>query len=145
MIRFAETFRDRQKVYTLCRQLSWSHFRNLIYIGDPLAREFFIEKCRLERLSVRALQKKNSMRFFLFPRPGWTRRPSGGSGRFTTTAWLDEITRWILGIYLVAARIFSRSCYQNEDHTCPNPCPIRNECIRNLCRRSQPAGWIAGR
>ena len=48
MIRFAETFRERQKVYTLCRQLSWSHFRSIFYIGDPLAREFYTEMCRLK-------------------------------------------------------------------------------------------------
>jgi len=40
MIRFAEIFPDRSIVHSLSGQLSWTHFRNLIYIEDPLAREF---------------------------------------------------------------------------------------------------------
>ncbi|MDO9323620.1 MAG: DUF1016 N-terminal domain-containing protein, partial [Methanoregula sp.] len=49
MIHFVEAFPDRKKVYTLCRQLSWSHFRTILYVKDPLAREFYTEMCRLER------------------------------------------------------------------------------------------------
>jgi predicted nuclease of restriction endonuclease-like (RecB) superfamily len=73
MIRFAETFTERQKVYTLCRQLSWSHFRSIFYIEDPLAREFYIEICRLERWSVRVLQEK--IRGMLFERTALSRKP----------------------------------------------------------------------
>ena len=46
MIHFVEAFPDRKKVYTLCRQLSWSHFRSLLSIEDSLAREFYTEMCR---------------------------------------------------------------------------------------------------
>jgi len=73
MIRFTETFPDRQKVYTLCRQLSWSHFRSIFYIEDPLAREFYTEMCRLERWSVRVLQEK--IRGMLFERTALARKP----------------------------------------------------------------------
>lgn len=73
MIRFTETFPDRQKVYTLCRQLSWSHFRSIFYIEDPLAREFYTEMCRLERWSVRVLQEK--IRGMLFERTAVSRKP----------------------------------------------------------------------
>lgn len=73
MIRFAETFRERQKVYTLCRQLSWSHFRSIFYIGDPLAREFYTEMCRLERWSVRVLQEK--IRGMLYERTALSKKP----------------------------------------------------------------------
>ncbi len=58
MIRFAEIFPERTIIHTLCGQLSWSHFRLLIYIEDPLARGFYTEMCRLERWSVRTLQAK---------------------------------------------------------------------------------------
>ena len=47
-IEFAEVFPDRSIVHSLSGQLSWSHFRNIIYIEDPLAREFYTEMCRHE-------------------------------------------------------------------------------------------------
>ena len=56
MIRFAEVFPDEQIVYALRRQLTWTHFRELIAIDDPLKREFYAEMCRAERWSTRTLQ-----------------------------------------------------------------------------------------
>jgi len=44
-----------QIVSTLSRQLAWSHFLELIYLKDPLARDFYAEMCRIERT---ALSKK---------------------------------------------------------------------------------------
>lgn len=38
IIRFAEVFADEEIVSTLWRQLSWSHFREIIYRKDPLQR-----------------------------------------------------------------------------------------------------------
>jgi predicted nuclease of restriction endonuclease-like (RecB) superfamily len=73
MIHFAETFPDRRIIYTLCRQLSWSHFRNIIYIDDPLAREFYTEMCRLERWSIRTLQAK--IQGMLFERTALSKKP----------------------------------------------------------------------
>jgi predicted nuclease of restriction endonuclease-like (RecB) superfamily len=58
MIRFAETFPDREIVYAMSRQLSWTHFRQIIYLTDPLQREFYTQMCRLERWSTRTLQDK---------------------------------------------------------------------------------------
>lgn len=40
MIRFAEVYQDETIVSTLSRQLSWSHFLDLIYIDEPLKRDF---------------------------------------------------------------------------------------------------------
>ena len=72
-LRAAETFRDEQIVYTLCRQLSWSHLRILMYVEDPLKRDFYTEICRLERWSVRQLQERmNSM---LYERSAISRKP----------------------------------------------------------------------
>ena len=73
MIRFAEVFPDRSIVHSLSGQLSWTHFRNLIYIEDPLAREFYTGMCRLERWSVRVLQEK--IRGMLFERTALSRKP----------------------------------------------------------------------
>ena len=38
--RFAEIYPDQQIVSTLSRQLHWSHFLELIYLKEPLARDF---------------------------------------------------------------------------------------------------------
>lgn len=73
MIRFAEIFPERTIIHTLCGQLSWSHFRLIIYIGDPLAREFYTEMCRLERWSVRTLQAK--IQGMLFERTALSKKP----------------------------------------------------------------------
>lgn len=58
MVHFAEVFPDKEIVYTLSRQLGWSHFRQIMYLKDELRRQFYAEMCRLERWSVRTLQKK---------------------------------------------------------------------------------------
>jgi predicted nuclease of restriction endonuclease-like (RecB) superfamily len=72
-LNFAEIFADEQIVYTLCRQLTWSHLRLLVYMEDPLKREFYIEMCKLEHWSVRQLQERiNSM---LYERTAISRKP----------------------------------------------------------------------
>lgn len=58
MLRFYEAYPDEKIVHTLCGQLGWSHFRQLIYIEDPLKRQFYTELCRIERWSSRLLDKK---------------------------------------------------------------------------------------
>lgn len=64
MIKFSEAFPDFQIVATLSQQLSWSHFRELLPLDNPLKREFYSEMCRIEGWSVRMLSKKiDSMLF----------------------------------------------------------------------------------
>ena len=58
MIRFAEAFPDKEIGYALGRQLSWTLFRSLIYLDDPLKCDFYAEMCRIERWNTRTLQKK---------------------------------------------------------------------------------------
>lgn len=58
MVRFVEAYKDETIVSTLSRQLSWSHFLDLIYLDGPLKRDFYTEICRLERWSVRTLRVK---------------------------------------------------------------------------------------
>lgn len=48
MIQFAEAFPDENIVSALRRQLTWTHFRELIAIDDPLKRDFYAEMCRVE-------------------------------------------------------------------------------------------------
>ena len=49
MVRFAEVFPDTQIVATLSRQLSWSHFKEILPLKKPIQRDFYAEMCRLER------------------------------------------------------------------------------------------------
>lgn len=73
MIRFAEAFPDGEIVSTLRRQLSWTHFKRLIYLSDPLQREFYAEMCRVERWSTRTLDEK--IQSMLFERTALSRQP----------------------------------------------------------------------
>ena len=57
-LRLADTFPDEQILSTVRRELSWSHLKALIYVDDPLKRDFYIEICRVERWSVRQLQER---------------------------------------------------------------------------------------
>jgi len=58
MKRFTEAFPDEEIVRTLSNVLSWTHFRQLIYLDRPMQREFYAEMCRIERWSTRTLEKK---------------------------------------------------------------------------------------
>ena len=58
MVRFAEVFPKIEILQTLFTNLSWSHFKDIVYIDDPLKREFYAEMCRVEGWSVRTLRKK---------------------------------------------------------------------------------------
>ena len=74
MLRFGEAFEAEEIVYALSRQLSWTHLRSLIYIDDPLKREFYLEMCRGEGWSTRTLQGRlDSM---LFDRTALSRKPN---------------------------------------------------------------------
>lgn len=73
MIQFAEVFPEERIVATLSRQLSWSHFKELLPLKKPLQRDFYAEMCRVERWSVRTLRGKiGSM---LYERTALSRKP----------------------------------------------------------------------
>ncbi len=73
MIRFAEVFPDEEILSALRRELSWTHFKQIIYLDDPLKRDFYAEMCRLERWSTRTLEKKISG--MLFERTALSKKP----------------------------------------------------------------------
>ncbi|MFZ2411775.1 MAG: DUF1016 N-terminal domain-containing protein, partial [Candidatus Methanoperedens sp.] len=58
MIRFAEIFPEEKIVSALRRELSWTHFKEIIYIDDPPKRDFYAEMCRIKRWSTRTLRAK---------------------------------------------------------------------------------------
>jgi len=72
-MRFAYAFPDEQIIYTLCRQLSWSHLRLVMFMDDVLKREFYIEMCKVEKWSVRTFRERiNSM---LYERTTISKKP----------------------------------------------------------------------
>lgn len=73
MLRFAEAYPDAQIVSTLSRQLAWSHFLELIYLKDPLQRDFYTQMCGQERWSVRRLRERKDT--LLFERTALSRQP----------------------------------------------------------------------
>jgi predicted nuclease of restriction endonuclease-like (RecB) superfamily len=74
MIRFDEVFSEEKIVSTLSTQLSWSHFKEIIYLQQPLQKEFYAEMCRMERWSVRTLREKvGSM---LYERTALSKKPA---------------------------------------------------------------------
>ena len=74
MIRFAEVYPDEQIVHALSGQLSWTHFRQIIYIEDDLTRDFYAEMCRVERWSTRTLHAK--IQGMLYERTAISRKPA---------------------------------------------------------------------
>jgi predicted nuclease of restriction endonuclease-like (RecB) superfamily len=73
MVRFAQAFPEESIVSTLSRQLSWSHLKELIYLDDPLKRDFYVELCQLEAWSVRQLRER--MQSLLYERSALSRKP----------------------------------------------------------------------
>lgn len=65
MVQFAEAFPDGNIVATLSRQLSWSHFREILPLKQPLEREYYAELCRVERWSVRTLRERIGSQLYL--------------------------------------------------------------------------------
>lgn len=65
MIQFAEVFPDENIVATLSRQLSWSHFIEILPLKQPLEREYYAELCRVERWSVRTLRERIASQLYL--------------------------------------------------------------------------------
>ena len=57
MVRFAETFPEMEILQALCAKLSWTHFKAIIYIDDPLKRDFYAEYKGQMELYLRWLNK----------------------------------------------------------------------------------------
>ena len=73
MIRFAEAFPDSEIVFALVRDLSWTHFKILIYLDDSLKRDFYAQMCRIERWSTRTLQER--IQSMTFERTALSKKP----------------------------------------------------------------------
>jgi len=72
-IKFAEIFSDNRIVSTLWRQLTWSHIKMLMYITEPLKREFYIQMAINEKWSVRILGDR--IQSMLYERTAISKKP----------------------------------------------------------------------
>lgn len=72
-VRAAYTFSEDEIMYAVRTQLSWTHLRSLMAVENKLARQFYMEMCRLEHWSTRTLDEKIDGQ--LFERTAISRRP----------------------------------------------------------------------
>lgn len=73
MIKFFDTFNEKEKVATLSQQLTWSHFKEIIIIDDPLKRDFYATMAMKENWGVRTLRERKSS--MLYERTAISRKP----------------------------------------------------------------------
>lgn len=74
MVQFAEQYPDEQIVVSLIRHLSWTHVLVLLPLKEPMARDFYAQRCGVERWSVRTLRERvDSM---LFERTALSHQPA---------------------------------------------------------------------
>lgn len=52
MMRFAEVYPEEKIVHAPSAQLGWIHLRQIVYLADPMKRDFYAEMCRLELWST---------------------------------------------------------------------------------------------
>lgn len=72
-LRIAEIFPDAAIVSALRRQLSWTHIKTLIYIDDPLKREFYARIAINDGWSSRQLQERINSQ--LYERTAISKKP----------------------------------------------------------------------
>ena len=73
MIKFSQVFDDFEIVSTLSRQLSWSHFKEIMYMDDSLKIEFYAQMSALDKWSVRTL--RNRIDSMLYERTALSKKP----------------------------------------------------------------------
>ena len=72
-IRAAYTFTEDEIVYAVRTQFCWTHIRSLMFIEDPLKRQFYMEMCRVEHWDTRTLDAKIDAQ--LYERTAISRKP----------------------------------------------------------------------
>jgi predicted nuclease of restriction endonuclease-like (RecB) superfamily len=72
MIKFATMF-EKEKVVSLMRELSWSHFLVVLSMKDETQRDFYLQICKNEKWSIRTFRDRvNSM---LYERTALSKKP----------------------------------------------------------------------
>jgi len=57
-------FRNDQKSYTLCSQLSWSHIRLIMRLNSEKARNYYLNEARAQNWTVRVLERNIKTNYF---------------------------------------------------------------------------------
>ncbi len=73
MIRFSKIFNDFEIMHSLSAQLTWTHFKTIIYIDDTLKREFYIGMIKLDKWSTRVLKDRIDSQ--LYERTALSKKP----------------------------------------------------------------------
>ncbi|MDR1786082.1 MAG: DUF1016 N-terminal domain-containing protein [Spirochaetaceae bacterium] len=58
MLKLYETYPDKTILQTVSAKLSWSHFCKLIYLEEPIQRDFYATMAINERWSVRVMNER---------------------------------------------------------------------------------------
>lgn len=74
MVQFYEVFPNEKILASLMRQLTWTHFLEIIPLKDPIKRDFYAEMCRIEKWSVRTLRHK--IGHMLYERTAVAKKPA---------------------------------------------------------------------
>jgi predicted nuclease of restriction endonuclease-like (RecB) superfamily len=82
--------------------LSWIRLREIIYLDDPLQREFYAQMCRTERCSPRTLQDK--IQGMLYERTATSRKPD-----YLARLERVQIRTWVTGMLASARRKLGHS------------------------------------
>lgn len=61
---FYIAFPDNQKGYTLCSELTWSHYRLIMRLDNPAAREYYIQEAADQNWSSRQLERNIQSRYY---------------------------------------------------------------------------------
>ncbi len=61
---FYLVFPGNEKLYTLCRELSWSHVRSIMRIENLRIREYYLKETKSQGRSVRQLQRNINSHYY---------------------------------------------------------------------------------
>jgi predicted nuclease of restriction endonuclease-like (RecB) superfamily len=64
-LRAAETFSEDDILSATQRQLTWTHLKSLMYIKDPLERQFYAQMCSSEHWDTRTLNEKIDKQLYI--------------------------------------------------------------------------------
>jgi predicted nuclease of restriction endonuclease-like (RecB) superfamily len=88
---FYLTWPNDEILYTLCRELSWSHIRLIMRIDRENAREYYLNEARSQKWSVRVLER--NIRTSYFERLLSSQKPALPTAEQTGTLMIDDFIK----------------------------------------------------